>query len=207
MEKIKELINIRKDISFFKTLSLIAVCFAILSMLIYAFFSYRMYQGYQQSIYVIDNEGKAFAGAFAGGDLLRTDPEVYDHVVNFHKLFFEIDQFNYITRVDNALNLIGDSGKQLFLKLKASALFSSLINYNVRQVIRIDRLDLNLKGYPYKGSIDFRLIHEAYDPKDTRKFSELRGIVREFDIYPVDRSRKNPHGLIIENYAPELKKY
>lgn len=206
MEKIKELINIRKDVAFFKTVTFISLGFAIVCALIYAFFSYQMYAKYQQSIYIIDNEGKSFAADFKGAALERTDPEVYDHVMNFHRLFFEIDQFNYATRVERSLNLIGESGKQLYFKLKASGWFAALLNHNIKQSIRVDKLDINLSSHPYKASIEFRIIHEAYDPKDSRRFPEVRAIVREFDIYIVDRNRKNPHGLFIDGYAPEFKK-
>lgn len=204
MEKIKEIVNIRKDVRFFKTLSLVCVCFALLTMLIYAGLSYRMYQNYQNAIYILDNQGVAFHAELSKTSLERTDPEIYDHIVNFHKLFFEIDQFNYVQRIDRALYLIDDSGKQLYNNMKNRSWFSSLVNNNVKQSVRIDTIQINLNTRPYVASIKFRLIHEGYDPKDTRKFPEIRVLVREFNITPVDRNRKNPHGLIISNYAPDF---
>jgi len=206
MESIKELVNIRKDVTFFKLLSLVALVFTLIIATIYSVISFKMYQNYQQAIYIIDNEGKAFQAELGGNIETRTEPEVYDHVENFHRLFFEIDQYNYTTRIDRALNLIGESGKELYLKLKSNGWFSGIINNNLKQRVLIDDLKIDFTSHPYKGSIDFRVVFEPYDlNRDKRKAVEYRIVVKDFDIYIVSRNRKNAHGLLIENYAPEWK--
>lgn len=205
MDGVKELINIRRDVYFFKLISLVSIGFAVIALLVFAGLSYKMYQKYHQSIYILDEEGKSFEAALAGNQYIRTDPEVYDHIMNFHRLFFEIDQFNYTSRINKAVDLIGQSGKDLYLKFRANGWYAGIINNNLKLRIVVDSLSINLNNLPYKGYIDFRIIFEPYDSRDTRKVGEKRMIARDFEIYTVDRSRKNPHGLLIENYALENK--
>ena len=205
MEKIKEIINIRHEINFYKKVSIISLSFSVLSMIIYSVFSYIMFVSYQESIYVLDADGKAFQANLEGGPRTRTEPEAYDHVVTFHNLFYQIDPFNYNARLSKALDLIGESGKDLYLNFKGQGWYAGLSNNNYRQSILIDSISINMNVYPYKGYVDFRLVIQPYDQRDTRKMREFRYIAKDFDLLTVDRSRKNAHGLVIENYTVERK--
>ncbi len=128
-------------------------------------------------------------------------PEIINHIKMFHKAFWEVDQFNYERRIDNALNLSGTSGKRLFQTLLASGHFAKLATENLIQKLEIDSINVNDQVSPYTANFfgKLRVLRTDQKAESINKFSA------SFVLYNVARTNKNPHGLLIENYHLEAK--
>jgi|SRR6185312_558512 len=120
---------------------------------------------------------------------------VKGHVTNFYKLFFEIDQYNYKKNVNSALELIGESGKELNRVYANGNYYSRLVNNNLSIAVDIDSIRVYNREPPYKVAIfGKRYIRSSYGTKATR----LNAVM---DVYPVSNSEKNPFGMMIEHFV------
>jgi hypothetical protein len=119
---------------------------------------------------------------------------VKGHVMNFYKLFFEIDQYNYKSNVNMALELIGESGKELNKIYANGNYYSRLVNNNLSIAVDIDSINVYNRDPPYKVAVyGKRYIRSSYGTKGTW----LNAVM---DVYQVSNSDKNPFGMMIEHF-------
>jgi hypothetical protein len=119
---------------------------------------------------------------------------VKGHVTNFYKLFFEIDQYNYKKNVNMALELIGESGKELNKAYANGNFYSRLVNNNLSVAVDIDSIAIYNREPPYRAAIyGKRYIRSSYGIKATYLNAMM-------DVYPVSNSDKNPFGMMIEHF-------
>jgi len=160
--------------------------------------SYSMCAQYQDTTYLISNEGKAVM--LNSSNKYKTDqnrkPEIINHIKEFHKLFFEVDQFDYESKVGKSLYLIGNSGKDLYKTLKAKRYYSKIVSNNLEHQIIIDSIHVNEKMHPYKGELYGKLVIKRTD----QKLENIEKLYSSFELKNVSRTKDNPHGLLIENY-------
>lgn len=154
---------------------------------------------YSETIYIVTENGQAVAARSVSSNEVDNYrlPEIKNHVKVFHKLFWEYDQFSYERRVDEALYLIGESGKDLYLTLKANGHFSRIQSENLVQKMNIDSLIIDDKVIPYRAIVYGKIKITRTDQKAT----QTNSFSSNFQIYNVSRTEQNPHGLLIENYT------
>ena len=116
------------------------------------------------------------------------------HVGNFYKLFFQIDQFTYKNNINQALELIGSSGKDLYISYKNKDYFSKLISLNLSITVDIDYINIYGKNFPYQVDVYAkRRIYNSYGSLITNLNAQLM-------VYPSTCTDKNPYGLIIDKF-------
>jgi hypothetical protein len=122
--------------------------------------------------------------------------EYKNHIRMFYGYFYSFDQFTYKNNVENALYLIGNSGKELYAQYKESDVLRRLQEDNLKVSIQIDSVDVDYKSSPMKGICLARQTVERSTGKLTRN------VHARFNVYELDkRSDKNPHGLLIDNFV------
>ncbi len=116
------------------------------------------------------------------------------HVGNFYKLFFQIDQFTYKNNINQALNLIGESGKDLYINYKNKDYFAKLISLNLTITADIDSINVIGNNFPYQVQLyGKRRIHNAYG-------SLITNLNASMMVYPTTSSERNPYGLMIDRF-------
>lgn len=181
-------------------LSFFITVIAIVSSGIWAVYVSKVFT---KKIYVLTEKGQA-----AIANSMNTEdyenyrlPEIKNHIKVFHRLFFGYDQFSYDKNINEALYLIGNSGKQLYLSLKANGHFARIQSQNLVQKLDIDSIKVNDKEYPYHASVYGKLSVSRVD----QNVSTKNLFYASFDLYNVARTENNPHGLLIENYLFKSK--
>lgn len=166
--------------------------------LVWAYFTAKTIRN---TAFMITEEGQAalIHGVTSGTIDTYRKPEIVNHVKMFHSYFWEIDQFNYERRIDNALELAGDSGRRLFQTLEASGHFANLKTENLIQKLEIDSINVNDKVRPYQAEFYGKLRVLRTD----QKLESVNTLMANFVLYNVARTDRNPHGLLIENYSLE----
>jgi hypothetical protein len=196
---LRTLTEISTAIGFLKKISIFSILASVvISVASIAFATYQIRKASKQ-LYLLDTNGAAFSAKQS--EYVHRKPEIINHIRNFHDLFYGVDQFNYETRVNDALYLIGNSGKDLYLTLKASGWYSKLVSNNLSQSIHEDSLIVYDNVYPYVARYYGRVTVSRTD----LQAKETKRIQSTFILHNVSRTEKNPHGLLIENYL--VKQY
>ncbi len=162
------------------------------------FWAYTINEELAGTGFILTEDGKAamLKGVKASEIDQYRVPEIINHAKTFHKLFWNIDQFNYERSINEALYLIGDSGKQMYLSLKAQGHFSKIDTQNLTQEIAIDSIAVNDRAIPYQCEL-YGMLKVKRTDQDKESVDP---IVATFELHNVSRTEKNPHGLLIENY-------
>lgn len=166
--------------------------------LVWAYFTAK---AIRNTAFMITEEGQAALIHTVTSSTIDTyrKPEIVNHIKMFHSYFWEIDQFNYERRIDNALELAGESGRRLFQTLEASGHFANLKTENLIQKLEIDSINVNDKVRPYQAEFYGKLRVLRTD----QRLESVNTLMAKFVLYNVARTDRNPHGLLIENYSLE----
>lgn len=153
------------------------------------------------NIYVLD-EGSILLANRADNSVQR-DLEVEDHVARFHELFFNLaPNINMINQnMERALELADKSAYDYFSDLKEEKYFSRIIDINATQQIFVDSMHVNVLKYPY----EVETFASLYIMRESN--ISLYNMSSSCYVTDVERTRTNPHGLMITNYhatKPEL---
>ncbi|MEL6918957.1 MAG: hypothetical protein AAFO99_14655 [Bacteroidota bacterium] len=159
-------------------------------------------KNFAKTAYIITDNGQL---ALASGitpekmDAYR-NPEIKNHIATFHRLFWNFDQFSMEGNINRALHLTGNSGKELYLSLKAKGHFQKIRSQNLIQSLLVDSIKVNQNTIPVTGALYGKLKVKRTDQKNERTefFSAL------FELQDVARTDENPHGLLIENYDVKI---
>lgn len=165
-----------------------AVCVAAVALA----FSYA--RSNASRVYVLD-QGAVLEARRAANDAQR-DLEVMDHVTRFHELFYNISP-NVTTinqNVNRALELADESAYRYFNDLKEQRYYSKLIDINATQQIYVDSVVVDIMSYPYRASVHASL----YVLREST--ISLYSLDSECTLTEVERSTKNPHGLMIHDF-------
>ncbi len=186
--------------SFLLAKKALLICFLVSIMTVIGSLSWAFYvaKTFTKTTFIITEKGQATIAKSMTSSQIDTyrNPEIKNHIKVFHKLFWEYDQFSYERKINEALYLIGSSGKEMYLSLKAKGHFSQIQTQNLIQKITIDSIKIDEKSTPYHGV----LYGELKVMRTDQKSEENNRFFASFDLYNVSRTEKNPHGLLIENY-------
>ncbi|UOB18434.1 hypothetical protein [Abyssalbus ytuae] len=169
------------------------------------FWAYYTTRTLKNTAYVLTKDGHAALMQAINENEIDSyrKPEIIHHINMFHLAFWEIDQFNYERKINDALYLAGDAGKRLYKTLEASGHFAKISTENLTQKIEVDSIVVNDEVYPYSGNFYGKLRVLRTD----QKVESVNGFKAKFILYNVARTNKNPHGLLIENYHLDLNEY
>lgn len=195
----KNLLKIDSLLKFSKTVTIISLVVTLLS--VFSSLAYSLYLNktlIKEKIYLLDGaNGEVFTAKIIKEELTYREPEIYSHLMTFHKYFYDLDQYNYQKNIEKALDLIDDSGKNYYQTLVNGGWYNTLKLNNLVQKIEIDSININSMVYPYKASVYGKTIVHRYNEEKEKKDKKIQiGCI----LYDVARTRENPHGLIISNY-------
>jgi conjugative transposon TraK protein len=203
MIKFDNLKNITQNFKLAKTALLVClVCCCVISLgsLLWA---YSLTNKFQEKAFILtENGATAIATSINVNNLVQyREAEINNHIKTFHQLYWTLDQYNYEKKITEALNLIGQSGKDLYLFMKSEGYFSRIVSQNLIQTLTIDAIKINQDIYPFVITVEGEMLLKRTDQKITSNQSFNATMV----LYNVDRTNENPHGLLIENYIAKTK--
>lgn len=149
----------------------------------------------RDNIYVVDAQGAA-TSAKAAGSGAEKDLEVQDHLVRFHELMFNLSPSSEAIRrnIDRALVMSDRSAYDYWMDLSERGFYQRLVSANISQQIVVDSVRADLSSYPYEA-VTFGKLYLLRESNITAyQFESACRIV------DVERSRSNPHGLMIEKF-------
>ena len=196
--EIESLKNIPATFSVVKRSLIICLIVSITTTIAALIYSFVMVQQHARTTFVLTKEGKAIllnsTTAFEVDQYRK--PEIINHIKEFHKLFFEIDERDYEKKLNRALHMIGNSGKDLYLTLNASGYYSNIAANNLRQELIIDSIFVEDHSSPYSAQFFGKLIVRRTD----QQLERTQKLYSKFELQNVARTEDNPHGLLMENY-------
>lgn len=184
--------NIEQRIKINKAVSIGAIIFAVVIVIVGFFFSYKMVQDARRSLYVIDNGVPVLVKQT--DELLNRPVEYKSQIDLFHRLFFTLapdDQF-IKENVGKSLYLIDESGKKEYTNLREKGFYNQVISSNSMVTIQVDSIALDpvKKKFVYYGK---QMIN--------RKSAIIRRtLLTEGEFEDITRSPNNPHGVLLKNW-------
>jgi hypothetical protein len=145
-------------------------------------------------VVVIDPENNAY---LATNRRIRKEERGYqyeDHVRDFFQLFYGFDQGNFEKNTEDALKLIGESGKFLYKERLEEDLFRKVVENNWKLEVHIDSIRIDLAIKPPVGVCYGR--QKLIRPGGTSE----RLLWGSFSLYDVSPTHQNPHGALIEDF-------
>ena len=158
------------------------------------FIAGRMTLSGSDNIYVIDR-GSAVMAARSGEDAYR-DLETRDHIERFHELMFNLSPNAESIRrnLDRALTMSDRSAYEYWSDLSERGFYSRMVSANISQEIVIDSVRVDMSSYPYQA----RTYAKIYMLRESNITAyDFESSCRLVDV---QRSRSNPHGLMIEKF-------
>lgn len=195
---LKSLKDIPTSFSLAKRALIVCLIVSIMNTIAITAWAFYITNTFGETAYIITDSGQ-MALAKGLGDTEFADyrePEIKNHIKNFHQRFWNLDQFSIQNNMTSALHLIGNSGKQLYLSMKANGHFSKIRNQNLVQTLALDSIVLDTRVNPYRCGYYGKLKIRRTD--QVKEKVEILSAV--FDVHNVTRTDLNPHGLLIENY-------
>lgn len=180
----------------FKATVISCLCCCLISGISFVISIIYIYQkaekAYEHAL-VIDKSGKVYETTPA----LSSDMRIFeyeDHVKHFVQLWYSFDENSYEKNLNEALNLIGNKGKELLNEYKDVNMLNTLIQKNIRYEISIQDIHIDMSTLPVSGEIIFT-------QTGLRSRGGLsREIHAKFTLYDVSRSRENSHGAKIDKW-------
>jgi conjugative transposon TraK protein len=195
----RNLLKIDSLLKFSKTITITSLVVTVLS--VFASLAYSFYLNkslIKEKIYLLDGaNGEVYTAKIIKDELTYREPEIYNHLMTFHKYFFDLDQYNYKINTEKALDLIDDSGKNYYQTLVKEGWYNTLKLNNLVQKIEIDSININADVYPYTAAVYGKTAVFRYGEEKEKKEKKIQIRCTLFDVA---RTRANPHGLVISNY-------
>lgn len=189
----KSLTNYKTAFSLVSAIAITVIVSAFAAVAYIFYVNAKMLQENKNVIYILDEKGNALA---ANKNAMSFETRIFeyeDHVKDFYSLFYAYDQFSYKRNIENALNLIGDEGKDLYDLDVEQDVYGMLREKNLTLTVSVTNIEISPE-LPISGKIT------GVQTIRRLKGELRRNMVATFTLKDVDRSRLNPHGVIIENW-------
>lgn len=144
--------------------------------------------------FIFDNKGNVYQTSTIDTKEMR-GYEYENHIKTFFSLWYSFDEYTYKSNVEQALELIGDKGKELLNEYNDLNIYNTLIQKNIRYGIAITDIKVDLNTIPISGFI--KGLQTGYRAKG----SISRVVEVRFTLYDVARSQKNVHGCKIDDWS------
>ncbi|HEV7347384.1 conjugative transposon protein TraK [Telluribacter sp.] len=190
----KELIDLEKGHQRARLLVLTVVVGCLLLCCTSVIVAFKFAADASKRIFVV-NRGVALE-AFSANVLENRPAEAVFHVTRFHELFFTNppDARSIEANFIKASFLADESVKLTFDRLKEDTFYQKLIQTNTNQKVVVEKVDVDMKKYPYKVRTVFKIIQERATNKSTRLLAS------EAVLVDVTRSEVNPQGFLLRNF-------
>ena len=200
---LKSLKDIPTSFSLAKRALIVCLIVSILNTIVIGAWAFYITNTFGETAYIITDSGQmALAKGIGQSEFVEyREPEIKNHIKVFHERFWNLDQFSIQKNMTSALHLIGNSGKQLYLSMKAQGHFGQIRNQNLVQTLLLDSIAVNTGVTPYKCAYYGKLKIKRTD-QNKEKVERFMAV---FDVHNVTRTDLNPHGLLIENYEVKTK--
>ena len=152
---------------------------------------------YQNKLWLLDKEtGEVYKAVKSNGISKEERKVEYKHLVtDFYKCFYEFDQFTFENHINSALNLIGESGKEMYEEYKRDGVIMKLQEGNQRVTVEIDSIFIDMDSKPIRGIAYAKQTTERSNGKLSRHLNS------QFLIYDLDtKTEENPHAAMIEDF-------
>lgn len=161
------------------------------------YFVYAAYKHAGQRIWVLSPHGQVYHAA--SNDQLSPPGRVYEyenHIKLFYAKFYAYDEGSYEQNINDALCLIGESGKQLYQFNVINRVYEKVVQHNMVVQSCVDAIEINMNTIPAQGQVKARQFIQCGDqPVRVQRLDAV------FQLRDVARYRKNPHGVRIENFV------
>lgn len=147
----------------------------------------------RDSVVVIDRSGEVLKSDRVNARETRVF-EYENHVRTFYNLWYAFDEGSYISNVEKALQLIGESGKDMLDMYLTQNLERNIKEKNLIFSVYIKDIQIDMTKNTISGYIE----GEQYIKRNRGELK--RNLVCTFTIYDVDRTRDNPHGCKVDNW-------
>lgn len=179
-----------------KIITIAAVIMAGVVSLGAVFISATYVASHSDNIYVLDR-GTAYSATVAAAESINRSYEVEDHVTRFHEFMFNLPPSSEAirTNVEAATLMCDQSAYDYYMDLQEKGYYSRLISNNMTQYLSIDSVKVNMGVYPYTETTYGRLFILRESNVTQYRFESIGQVV------DVGRSKKNPHGLMLEKFT------
>ena len=150
----------------------------------------------RSEIFVVDGSGGA-TSATASPDGSFKDLEVEDHLVRFHELMFNLSpsEESIKRNIDRALVMSDRSAYDYWRDMSERGFYQRIVSANISQQIVVDSVKTSLASYPYEAVTYGKLYLIRESNITAYQFESACRLVN------VERSKSNPHGLMIEKFS------
>lgn len=195
--ELKSLVNYK---SAFQTIKVGALIIVVLCLLLVGFMGFLLLKKSDEAtakIWILDSStGNAYEAVQGNAyDVQNRIFEYQAHVKDFYKLWYAWDESSYERNIANGLYLVGETGKDLLNKYEETNMWRTIQENNLKTIVTIEKVDIDMNTIPKKGAIYGTQTARRPGGEVTRK------IYASFEIYDIDRSELNPHGVILENWV------
>ena len=184
--------NIEQRIKINKAVSIAAMLFAVVIVIVGFVLAYKMVQDSRRSLYVIDNGVPVLVKQT--DELLNRPVEYRSQIELFHRLFFTLapdDQY-IKENVEKSLYLIDDSGKKEYTNLREKGFYNQIISGNALVTVRNDSTKLDLPNHKF--------IYYGTQMINRKATLIIRKLITEGNFEDIIRSPNNPHGVLLKNW-------
>lgn len=184
--------NLEKKIKLALTIALGSFIVSIIIVALGLTFAYRVASNSQNTVYVLSDNIP----------LQATKKDVKDNrfaeykgtIDDFHKLFFNLtpDESYINEQIKQSIYLIDATGIAQYNTLKEKSFYSRLVQTNTIQSITTDSIavDMANKRWVYYGKIKI----------DRPSNTLIRSLITEGSLQDVQRSERNPHGVMLTRW-------
>lgn len=192
---IKYFENIESGFRKMKFLTLAVIGVSALVALSAVFLAMSSSEKSRSEIFIVDGSGAALH-ATSAPDGAEKDLEVEDHLVRFHELMFNLSpsEESIKRNIDRALVMSDRSAYDYWRDMSERGFYQRIVSANISQQIVVDSVKTNLNTYPYEA-LTFGKLYLIRESNITAyQFESACRLVN------VERSKTNPHGLMIEKF-------
>lgn len=159
-------------------------------------YSYSFLADHSDNIYILDR-GTAYSATKAGAETIERENEAIDHVKRFHEYFFNLypSRDAIQSSIESALGMCDQSAYDYYQDQQEKGYYSRLIQNNVSQYITVDSVKVNMLRIPYMERT-YGKVYVLRESNITAFRFESSG-----QLIDVGRSKNNPHGLMLEQFA------
>lgn len=192
---IKYFENIESGFRKMKFLSLAVIGASALVAICSVFLAMNASEKSRSEIFIVDGSGAALH-ATSAPDGAEKDLEAEDHLVRFHELMFNLSpsEESIKRNIDRALVMSDRSAYDYWRDMSERGFYQRIVSANISQQIVVDSVKTNLNTYPYEA-LTFGKLYLIRESNITAyQFESACRLVN------VERSKTNPHGLMIEKF-------
>lgn len=147
------------------------------------------------TVILIDQDNNSLLATEVEMTRLQRESQLQNHVEDFYELFFEFDAETFNQRIESSLRLIGEDGGKLFADYYTVSEFERNIKENNWKLyVEVEKVDIDMSIYPYKGSAIARQTIE------TKQYRRTRNLYSTFYLRNAEVSYNNPVGALIEKF-------